>query len=274
MNELAITMQSGPNQLLGIVHKPENAKKTAVLVIVGGPQYRVGSHRQFVQLSRSLAKKNIISMRFDYTGMGDSHGEKKSFENISDDIRVACDRLCEEEAVDNIVLWGLCDAASAAMIYAPTDPRVVGLIILNPWLRSDAAMGKSMLKHYYLQRLLSKDFWKKLLSGKVNVASSVSDAKGFVENTMAEEDNSTESYQSRMREGISLYKGKVCMILSGVDLTAKEFEQQTLGNKAWKPLNSRLTQIHRLKEADHTFSSTEFKRRVESVSATFISDLE
>jgi len=274
MNETAITLQCGTNQLLGILHKPENARNTAVLIIVGGPQYRVGSHRQFVQLSRSLAKENIISLRFDYTGMGDSQGEKKSFESISDDIRVACDRLCEEQQVEDIVLWGLCDAASAAIIYAPTDPRVVGLIILNPWLRSDAAMGKSMLKHYYLQRLMSKDFWKKFLTGKVNVASSVGDAKGFVEDTMADEKNSAESYQTRMQDGIKLYKGKVCLILSGVDLTAKEFEQQTLGNKAWDVFNSRQSQIHRLEKADHTFSSTQYKRQVESVSAAFIADLE
>lgn len=274
MNESAVTIQCGSNQLLGILHKPENANKTAVLIIVGGPQYRVGSHRQFVQLSRSLAKQNIISLRFDYTGMGDSQGEKNSFENISDDIRVACDRLCEEQQVENIVLWGLCDAASAAMIFAPTDERVVGQILLNPWLRSDAAMGKSMLKYYYLQRLLSKEFWKKLLSGKVNVASSVSDAKGFVEDTMTEDDNATESYQSRMQDGIGRYTGRICLILSGVDLTAKEFEQQTLGNKAWKVFNSSRTQIHRLEKADHTFSSTEFKRQVEAVSAKFIADLE
>lgn len=273
MSETAVTMQCGTNQLLGIMHKPKNAGKTAVLIIVGGPQYRVGSHRQFVQLSRSLATQNIMSLRFDYTGMGDSQGEKKSFENISEDIRIACDQLYEEKKVEDIVLWGLCDAASAAMIYAPTDPRVVGLIVLNPWLRSDAAMGKSMLKHYYLQRLMAKDFWKKLLTGRVNVASSVSDAKGFVEDTMVEEDNSTESYQTRMQDGITRFEGSVCLILSGIDLTAKEFEQQTLGNKAWNVFNSSRTQIHRLEKADHTFSSTEFKRQVESVSVKFISDL-
>ena len=58
---------------------------TGVLVIVGGPQYRVGSHRQYVQLSRHLAEQGIASMRFDVRGMGDSPGVQRSFEEIDDE---------------------------------------------------------------------------------------------------------------------------------------------------------------------------------------------
>ncbi len=273
MSEYTVTMTSSAHQLLGILHHPANASDVAVLIIVGGPQYRVGSHRQFVQLSRALAEEKIVSMRFDYSGMGDSEGQKKSFDAISDDIEVACNLLCEKAQVSKIVLWGLCDAASAAMIYAPTDSRVKGMILLNPWLRSDAAMGKSMLKYYYLQRLLSKDFWMKLLRGKINVASSVSDAKGFVEDSMASDNNSSESYQVRMQKGLAEFDGSLCLILSGVDLTAKEFEEQTLGSKNWKTFNSKRTQLHRLEKADHTFSTSQFKRQVESVSVNFIAGL-
>jgi alpha/beta superfamily hydrolase len=45
-----------------------------VLVIVGGPQYRAGSHRQFTLLARSLAEQGFAVLRFDYRGMGDSTG--------------------------------------------------------------------------------------------------------------------------------------------------------------------------------------------------------
>jgi len=51
------------------------AADTGVLIVVGGPQYRVGSHRQFVMLARFLADHGVPCMRFDYRGMGDVSGE-------------------------------------------------------------------------------------------------------------------------------------------------------------------------------------------------------
>ncbi|MEP4889860.1 MAG: hydrolase 1, exosortase A system-associated [Aliiglaciecola sp.] len=272
--ESAVVFNSNGAELMGILHRPTQAVKTAVLIVVGGPQYRVGSHRQFVQLSRALAKENIASLRFDYTGMGDSEGDKKSFENISDDIHAACDLLCDELGIDSIVIWGLCDAASAALIYVPQDKRVKGLFLLNPWLRSDAAMGKTMLKYYYVQRLLSKEFWSKLIRGKVNVANSIGDAKGFVSDSVSSQDNQQQSYQAQMQKGLQTFSGKVCLVLSGVDLTAKEFEQQTLNNKAWKKLKSSDSTVHRIAKADHTFSSKAFKQEVEKYTIAFVKNNE
>ncbi len=50
--------------------------RLGVLIVVGGPQYRVGSHRQFVLLARALAARGFAAMRFDCTGMGDSDGAR------------------------------------------------------------------------------------------------------------------------------------------------------------------------------------------------------
>ncbi len=119
--EKAISFELNDQQLLGIVHQPQECHSTGVLLVVGGPQYRVGSHRQFVQLSRALASQGIASLRFDYRGMGDSEGEKQSFEAICDDIKVAADAFCAQTGLTQLVIWGLCDAASAAMMYAHKD---------------------------------------------------------------------------------------------------------------------------------------------------------
>jgi len=62
-----------------------------VLIIVGGPQYRVGSHRQFVLLARHLAAQGIPVMRFDVRGMGDSKGKPRNFGQLDDDLRAATD---------------------------------------------------------------------------------------------------------------------------------------------------------------------------------------
>ena len=271
MMESAITFKVGGNECLGILHSADNACDTGVLLVVGGPQYRVGSHRQFVQLSRSLAQNAIISMRFDYRGMGDADGEKQTFDSVCDDIQAAVEAfLSAKPELKRVVIWGLCDAASAALMYAHKDPRVEGLVLLNPWLRGASTTGKTMLKHYYVKRLLSKAFWKKLLTGNVAVSNSLKEAKTFASDAMASATDADSDYQKRMLDGFSGFKGKVCCIYSGNDLTAKEFLEYTASDKRWKKLLKGVSRKEFIDEADHTFSSKAFKQRVEQITADFV----
>lgn len=270
--ERAISFSLAGRRLLGIVHQPQTVAEVGVLVIVGGPQYRVGSHRQFVQLSRALAREGIPSLRFDYRGMGDSEGDKQPFDDINDDIRAACDALQAETGVRRVVLWGLCDAASAAMIYSPEDSRIAGLVLLNPWLRSEEAMGRVMVRHYYLQRLLSAGFWRKLLRGGVSLLSSFRDAGGHIRRSLrgGGSDPGSASYQQRMKRAMQDYDAPICLVLSGEDLTAREFEQQALGPGGWPVFSRASSTVCRLQGADHTFSSSRYKREVERLTLVLV----
>mgnify|MGYP000113667174 FL=1 len=96
--EQAVSFPVAGDLALGIAALPElTAELTeqpgdcGVLIAVGGPQYRVGSHRQFLLLSRRLAAEGFPVFRFDYRGMGDSDGAMRSFENVSEDIAAAVD---------------------------------------------------------------------------------------------------------------------------------------------------------------------------------------
>ena len=62
--------------LIGILSMPEDSGKRGILIVVGGPQYRTGSHRQFTLLARQFASDGIPTMRFDYRGMGESVPEQ------------------------------------------------------------------------------------------------------------------------------------------------------------------------------------------------------
>ena len=136
-SEQPLVFQSTGDTLYGLLHNPEcNEVNTGVVILVGGPQYRVGSHRQFVELARGLASAGIPVFRFDFTGMGDSTGRFPGFENINGDIRLAIDTFVENiPQLQRIILWGLCDAATAACFYAVQDERVIGLCLANPWVR-------------------------------------------------------------------------------------------------------------------------------------------
>ena len=145
--------------LVAILALPDLPADTGVLIIVGGPQYRAGSHRQFVHLSRALAAAGYPVVRFDYRGMGDSSGDPRDFLTVDADIASMVDFMhARVPQVKNIVLWGLCDGASAALLYcnATQDSRIKGLCLLNPWVRSEVSLAKTQVKHYYTQRLRQK----------------------------------------------------------------------------------------------------------------------
>jgi len=94
------------------VSDAERPSETGVLIVVGGPQYRVGSHRQFVLTARRLAADGYTTLRFDATGMGDALGEPRSFEQLDDDLGSAIDALlASTPALRRVVLLGLCDGA-------------------------------------------------------------------------------------------------------------------------------------------------------------------
>lgn len=132
-----VVIECEGSELIGIIEHPSDARKLGVLIVTGGPQYRIGSHRQFVNIARKLAERGTPVMRFDYRGMGDSGGEQIRFDQCSADLRAAIDSFVRNTKIRHVALWGLCDAASACMIYGPQDARVAAIILLNPWVRTD-----------------------------------------------------------------------------------------------------------------------------------------
>ncbi len=172
LNEIPVVFSCSGEQLLGVVHCGIPEAKVGVVIVVGGPQYRVGSHRQFVLMARQLAAGGIPVLRFDYRGMGDSSGQQRNFEKVDQDIRVAIDCLMDKSSnIKHITLMGLCDAASAIMMYGERDKRVNGLILINPWVQTEDWSGESRLRHYYFQRLLQMSFWRRY--SPVNLRQSV-----------------------------------------------------------------------------------------------------
>lgn len=265
-DDQAVSFPCHNDQLYGVLSLPERAHVRGVLILVGGPQYRAGSHRQFTLLARFLAERGVAVMRFDYRGMGDSEGDTRNFENINDDIRCAIDHFIQSvPGMTDVVIWGLCDAASAALFYAWRDNRVKGLVLLNPWVRTENGLAKTYLKHYYFSRLLSPEFWKKILSGSINF---VATTRSLLKILNAACFKSTRlsiaaALPERMLDGYSRFKGNVLLILSGSDLTAQEFSDLTASNKNWRELlENKRTQTRTLPDADHTFSTRVWRDKV------------
>jgi pimeloyl-ACP methyl ester carboxylesterase len=228
-------------------------------------------------LARHLAAAGIPVFRFDYRGMGDASGPQRDFEQVDADIRAAIDRFqAESPGLQEVVIWGLCDAASAALFYAWQDPRVSGLVLLNPWVRTEEGLAKAYLKGYYLRRVLSLEFWKGLVSGRVNPLNSLRSLMGMVRRvagagrtasgsgsldagvdagieaeTKARAANGMPAATAsgvkaqrlpsgplpeRMAAGWRRFTGPILLILSGDDLTAAEFRDVAAQSPAWRGL--------------------------------------
>ncbi|WP_218017861.1 hydrolase 1, exosortase A system-associated [Roseateles chitosanitabidus] len=267
----------------------EATAETGVLLIVGGPQYRVGAHRQFTLLARALAASGTPCLRLDYRGMGDAEGAMRDFADVDADIGAAIDAWQgARPRLRRVVIWGLCDAASAALLYAHRrrDPRVAGLCLANPWVRTETSLARAQVKHYYLDRLRQPAFWRKLLSGRVGLsavrellgklalARAPAAASGATGDGAARGARDTRHYSEQMADGLRGFAGPVLLILSGDDVVAQEFLDRCRdGGPAWQALLSR-PGLRRadLAEADHTFSTAAWRARVERLTADFVRD--
>ncbi len=268
-DERALMFDCAGATSVGIISSPHGVASpdTGVLFVVGGPQYRVGSHRIFVQIARRIASSGLPAMRFDYRGMGDSWADSRDFKAVDDDIRSAVDSFfAEVPSLKRVVLWGLCDGASASCMYAPQDKRVHGLILLNPWVHTPAGAATTRLKHYYLKRLISKAFWQKLISGRVSFGESLKGLLGTLKQSLAQRrsastgspQNSHAPLPQRMALQLKASKAPVAIALSELDQIAQEFADQAMPTPEWRSaLDEQCIEVARLRGADHTLTSAE-----------------
>ena len=275
-NEQAVIFDCAGEQLVGIVSGAENGGGIGLLILVGGPQYRAGSHRQYVLLARRLSHFGVPVMRFDYRGMGDSGGEMLSFEHVVPDISAAVEAFrTAAPSVERIVLWGLCDAASEALLYwhATHDERVAGLVLADPWITSHEEFAKSQLRHY-VQRPFQREFWTKLFNGGIDVTGALRD---FAAVLMKTRDGASApptaiemSFQEKMTRGMDSFRSPVLLLLSG-DLTARDFIGHCETHPQWQRLIDRANvERGEVPDANHTFATAAARLRVENLTIDWL----
>jgi uncharacterized protein len=289
VHESALSFACEGEQLVGVLSRPlETASDLALLVVVGGPQVRAGSHRQFTTLCRAVAAAGVPAMRFDARGMGDSSGPLHTFEQIGPDIGAALDALqARLPEVRRVVLWGLCDGASAALMHAcdrmahgQPDSRVAGLVLINPWVRSTQTLARAHVKHYYWNRLRQGGFWAKLLRGGVALQA----ARDLMDNLRRMRRAAAAApraagravalpFQERMLHGAESFDGPVLWALSGRDYTAKEFKELVSMNERWQAVLDRASATRLdMAEADHTFSSRRDEQSLTAATVKWLRD--
>ena len=268
--EKTIQFSANNKSLFGILHLPDSREiHRAVLMVIGGPQTRIASHRMYVQLARFLCDYGLAVFRFDYEGMGDSHGDFVGFEYAGESIRAAIDVLYREiPSLKDLILWSLCDGASASIFYAPADrERITAMILANPYVHTEEGEAQAILKHYYIRRLFEKSFWQKVFSLQFSVKEFISSFSGLISRTVrgkkeriAGQANQNESLPNRVLHSIFMVKKPIAFLISTNDLTGLEF-RDLLQNRpeSKKMLAGGQLCFRYIKDADHTFSSSRSK---------------
>lgn len=272
-HEAVVTFECQGTRLFGVAALPDQAAATGVVIVVGGPQYRVGSHRQFVLLARALADAGHACLRFDVRGMGDSQGEAPGFASLDADIEAAITALQTAcPAVRRVVLWGLCDGASAAVLYVrrQQDARVVGLALANPWLASEQGQARAIVHQYYWQRLVDPAFWRKLLGGRLNPWRAACEfGRNWQRARTAEPAPASEAYQAQMLAVLAVPPCPVLLLLCQRDATAQVFLQQlSLANNPC--LQQPQVQRADFVDADHTFSRAVWRGELAAVTIDWL----
>jgi exosortase A-associated hydrolase 1 len=139
-----------------------------LLMVTGGSQTRIGSHRMYERLSKGLSEHGISCFRFDRRGVGDCAGADPGYRGSGPDVAAALAAFRREcPALARIYGFGLCDGASALALFGD---GLDGLVMVNPWLveATQNAPPAAAVRRHYLARLTSREGWKKLLTGAVD----------------------------------------------------------------------------------------------------------
>ena len=194
---------------------------TGLLLVTGGTQTRIGSHRMYESLAKSLAKRHISCLRFDRRGVGDSGGEDPGFRGSAPDLAAAAALLrAERPALERVYGFGLCDGATALGLFGDRA-GLDGLVLVNPWLveAEAGAPPPAAIRRHYRERLASLEGWKKLLSGRV-------DYRKLLRGILKSARRSSSPLSNDVAEALAQHRLRVQWILATGDATAVAAENE------------------------------------------------
>jgi pimeloyl-ACP methyl ester carboxylesterase len=168
LRETAVQFGSG-GELIGVVAEPPvwaaPLGRPGIIFLNAGLIHRVGPYRLHVRLGRKFASRGMVSLRFDFSGIGDSRpaadGSPIMQRRVAE-AQAAMDLLNAQYGVERFVLVGNCSGAVAAFHAGNADRRVVGLGLIN--------LPGHAVASYYLRLILSNPkTWRRLLYGRAKL---------------------------------------------------------------------------------------------------------
>lgn len=174
--------------LHGILHTPSKATRDVGIILLSpGIKSRVAPHRLYVKMAARFCELGFTVFRFDPEGLGDSEGEiSEKFTadmygsiqtgRYTSDTVAAMQWMHSTCNIGRFVLSGLCGGAITALLTAPGQKEVCGILGLGIPVILDAS-DMDRLKHMsrgqirgirqgYIRKLMQLKSWRRLLSFK------------------------------------------------------------------------------------------------------------
>ena len=138
-----VTLSTDTGEIHGTLSVPDNASRTAVLIIAGsGPTDRNGNSsvtgiatNAYKMLADSLASRGYASLRYDKRGIAASAAaatdeSQLTFEAYIDDAAAWAEWLAADERFDRVVLAGHSEGGLIALVAAKRTDKVVAVVTL------------------------------------------------------------------------------------------------------------------------------------------------
>lgn len=222
---------------------------TGLLIVSGGNEIRIGSHRGMAKLAADVAAAGQPVFRFDRRGIGDSTGENGEFHSSGPDInaalqafRVACPH------VNRVIAFGNCDAASALLIHGVA---VDGLVLSNIWViegQSDLP-PPAAIRARYAERLRDPKAWIRLFSGAVNLKKL---AGGLMRLASPP---APSSLADKIASAMAAFSGPMTLLLANRDNTAIAFLDAWNGDSFAACRKRETIAVQHLDSASHSYAS-------------------
>lgn len=169
---------------VGIITEPANPNPElpAFVFLNAGLTHRVGPNGLYVRLARRLAASGFTSIRFDFSGIGDS-GPRTDDLPLGKAVVVETQDALEEvtrlHGIRRFVLIGICSGATISYLTAREDERVVGAVLINAQGHlhgTDPDMGTFLrdktVSHHSFRIALKSSFrsknWRKAFAGRLD----------------------------------------------------------------------------------------------------------
>ena len=165
--------------LVGIITEPDAGVRGNVPVFLflnAGLDHRVGPNRLYVTLARRLVEVGVASLRFDFSGIGDSPVSRSldaSAERGVNEAKQAMNFLARSVGAEAFVPLGICSGADTAFALANADERVAGAVLINPTTIPSAHTEKQSREawrraqaHHHGSRLGDWKSWTRVLTGR------------------------------------------------------------------------------------------------------------
>jgi len=252
-----------------------------------GTNHRVGPNRMYVTMARDWAARGFPCLRFDLAGMGDSstadaYSESRLYsKEAATDVRAAIDHLSRTTGARRFVLMGLCSGAYVAFQSALVDPRVTGLVLVNPrrfYWRPGDTLEQEMNRVYkstrfYRKKLFEVETWRRVARGEVDVRGilqrGASLAEARVKARLARLRGRGADHEENLAHTVRTLctRGVDTLLMFSSDDDGLDYVEVHLGTRASRLRDVQNFELKLIDGPDHTFTETWSRERLSSLVA-------